>query len=178
MLFLMKTWLLLQISTICHTGSTSAWASPSCLALTAASYCPILPIIALPRFKHSHMFSNIRKLAPSWRPSVVTWLPPVVTIPSNSHGIMDFTTFSQHHEKKGAFFWNLCVKVFPRFRNFSEVPTWPRDLKCQIESRGWNLKNCQNYLSTNTLGIWTSWRGLFPSFSAWLRFRIFKKENN
>ena len=135
MLFRMKTWLLLQISTICHTGSTSAWASPSCLALTSASCCPIL----LPRFKHSHMFSNIRKLAPSWRPSVVTWLPPVVTIPTYSHGIMDFTTFSQHHEKKGAFFWNLCVKVFPRFRNFSEVPTWPRDLKRQIESRGWNL---------------------------------------
>jgi len=58
-----------------------------------------------------------------------------VTNPTDSHGIMNFTTFTQHHEKKGAFFWNLCVKVFPRFRNFSEVPTWPRDL------------------STNTLGI-------------------------
>ena len=34
----------------------------------------------------------------------------------------------------------------------------------------------KNHLSTNTLGIWTSCRGLFPSFRAWLRFRILKKE--
>ena len=125
-----------DIDNMSHRGSTSAWASPSCLALTAASYCPILSIIALPRFIHSHMFSNFRKLAPSMRSSVFTSLPAVVTIPTDSHGIMNFTSFSQHHEKKGAFFWNLCVKVFPRFRNFSEVPTWPRDLKCDDEPRG------------------------------------------
>ena len=35
---------------------------------------------------------------------MVTSIPAVVTIPTDSHGIMDFTTFSQHHEKKGAFF--------------------------------------------------------------------------
>ena len=36
----------------------------------------------------------------------------------------------------------------------------------------------KNYLSTNTLGIWTSCRGLFPSFRAWLRFKILKKNHD
>ena len=61
---------------------------------------------------------------------------------------------SQHQEKNGAFFWNLWVNVLLKFLNFSDVPIWPRDL------------------STNTLGIWTSWRGLFPSFRACDRLRI------
>ena len=61
---------------------------------------------------------------------------------------------SQHQEKNGAFFWNLWVKVLLKFRNFSDVPMWPLDL------------------STNTLGIWTNWRGLFPSLRACDRLRI------
>lgn len=60
----------------------------------------------------------------------------------------------QHQEKKGAFFWNLCVKVLLKFLNFSVVPTCPLDL------------------STKTLGICTNCRGLFPSFNACERFNI------
>jgi hypothetical protein len=30
---------------------------------------------------------------------------------------------AQHQEKKGAFFWNLWVKVVLKFLNFSVVPT-------------------------------------------------------
>ena len=80
------------------------------------------------------------------------------------------------------------MNVFPRLRNFSEVPTCPRDLKYQnktyLQSETCKNRNqppfyttnliggFSNHLSTNTLGIWTSCRGLFPSFRAWLRFKI------
>lgn len=52
-------------------------------------------------------------------------------------------------EKKGCLQWKVCVKALPR------VTTRP----CPPERR-----------STTTRGICTSWMGLFPSFSAWIRF--------
>ena len=142
MLFRMKTWLLLQISTICHTGSTSVWASPSCLALTAASYCPILSVIAFPRFKHSHMFSNFRKLAPIRRPSVVTSLPPVVTNQTDSlmwdHELHYF--YSAPWEEGRLLLEPLCESVseiseFLRSTNVasrSEMPNWVKGAKIWI----------------------------------------------
>ena len=36
---------------------------------------------------------------------------------------------NQHQLKNGAFFWNLWVNELLKFLNFSEVPTWPLDLK-------------------------------------------------
>ena len=53
----------------------------------------------------------------------------------------------------------------------SEIPEWNVLAKRKVVGY-------RNYLSTNTLGIWTSCRGLFPSFRAWLRFKILKKNHD
>lgn len=57
-------------------------------------------------------------------------------------------------EKNGCLQWKVCVKALPR------VTTRP----CPPERR-----------STTTRGICTSWMGLFPSFSAWIRFNTWRQ---
>ncbi|TNN56134.1 hypothetical protein EYF80_033684 [Liparis tanakae] len=52
--------------------------------------------------------------------------------------------------KKGRLQWKVCVKALP---SVTTRPCPPERLR-----------------STTTRGICTSWMGLFPSFSAWVRF--------
>ena len=63
----------------------------------------------------------------------------------------------------------------PNMAPGSEIPEWMNVLPLVKRI---TIKYYKNYLSTNTLGIWTSCRGLLPSFRAWLRFKILKKNND
>ena len=99
----------------------------------------IVPYYILPRFKHSHMFSNFRKLAPIRRPSVVTSLPDVVTNPTDSltwDHELDFI-LSAPWEEGRLLLEPLCESVseiseFLRSTNVasrSEMPNWIKGLK-------------------------------------------------
>ena len=70
--------------------------------------------------------------------------------------------------------------VWKCFRDFGISQKYQRGLgiwngKLKQGAKIW-ISTKKKDLSTNTLGIWTSCRGLFPSFRAWLRFRILRKE--
>lgn len=58
--------------------------------------------------------------------------------------------------KKGLLQWNVWVKALPSWT----TRPWPPP----------------RLLSTTTRGICTNWMGLFPSFKAWVRFKIFSRK--
>lgn len=58
-------------------------------------------------------------------------------------------------EKKGLLQWKVCVKALP-----------------SVTTRPWPPERLR---STTTRGICTSWMGLFPSFSAWVRFNTWRQ---
>lgn len=70
--------------------------------------------------------------------------------------LLPSSSFSDYQEEKnGRLQWKVCVNAFPT-----------------VTTRPWPPERLR---STTTRGICTSWRGLFPSFNAWVRFNTWEK---